>query len=97
MLVALTGGTGFVGRHIAATLVRRGGPGRARGSAFPSPQAPGGTVGPRLRTVARVPPAVDHQRARERAHPAAGALALLVPRRPGVRGRPLPDTADLGR
>src|SRR2546425_3758895 len=98
MLVALTGGTGVGGGRVALRAYeRRGSAGRARGYALPPHQAPGGTVGPRLRTVARHPPAVDHQRPRERAHPVAGALALLVPRRPGVRGRPLSDAAGLGR
>src|SRR5439155_3376936 len=57
----------------------------------------GRATGPRLRAVARDLPAVHHQRPRERTHPAAGAPAPLVPRRPSVRRRPLPDAARLGR
>src|SRR3989442_803524 len=54
-------------------------------------------VGPRFGAVARRLPAIHHQRPGERADPHPRAAAPLVSRRAGVRRRPLPHAARLGR
>src|SRR5216117_3869981 len=54
-------------------------------------------AGPRFGALARRLPAIDHQRPGERADPHPRAAAPLVPRRAGVRRRPLPHAARLGR
>src|SRR6184192_61280 len=54
-------------------------------------------AGPRFGAVARRLPAIDHQRPGERADPHSRAAAPLVPRCAGVRRRPLPHAARLGR
>src|SRR5438034_1334943 len=54
-------------------------------------------AGPRIGAVARRLPTVDHQWPGERANPHARAGASLVSRRTGVRRRPFPHAARLGR